>query len=133
MAIFVCPGLEEYEDKIAKLGAKAEAVCKYAIYDAAGIVISAIKENTPADTGDLRDSLALAPMRNDNGYINTKIEWSGYDSNGTPNALKAAVLESGRSNKSKVPFIRPAVNASRKAAEAAIFAALDKKINEIMK
>jgi len=133
MATFICPGLEQYEDQIAKLGKDAVGICKYAIYDAAGMVLEAIKENTPVESGDLRDSLALAPMRNDNGYINTKIEWAGYDSNGTPNALKAAVLESGRSNRSKVPFIRPAVNRVQKAAEASIEAALDKKIKQIMK
>ena len=128
-------GIDEYSKQIAKLGSASEGVCKYAIYDAAGMVLEAIKQNTPEseDGGDLRNSISLAPMRNDNGYVNTKIEWAGYDRNGTPNALKAAVLESGRSNRSKVPFIRPAVNSVKKSAEFAIDKALNEKINHIMK
>lgn len=133
MATISFKGIDEYSKRIASLGASAEGICKYVVYDAAGIVIEAIKANTPVDSGDLRESVALAPFRNDNGFINTKIEWAGYDSNGTPNALKAAVLESGRSNKNKVPFIRPAVNSARKAAEASMAAALDRELEKKMK
>lgn len=126
-------GIDEYSKKLSDLGKSAEGICKFSIYDAAGMVLEAIKANTPYDHGDLQNSIGLAPMRNDNGYINTKIEWAGYDSKGTPNAIKAAVLERGRSNKSKVPFIRPAVNSVKKAAEFAIEAALNKKLEQIIK
>lgn len=133
MATMHFKGIDEYSKKLAALGAASEGVCKYAVYEGAAILIEEIKANTPNANGDLQNSIGLAPMRNDDGFINTKIVWAGYDREGTPNALKAAVLEHGRSNKNKVPFIRPAVNRVRKAAEFAIGAALDKKIEELMK
>ena len=125
-------GIELYAEKLAKLGAGAEGVCKYAVYEAAGMVIDAIKANTPEDTGDLRESAVLRPFANDNGFIYTKVVFDGYDRKGTPNAVKAAVLESGSSKQQKKPFIRPAVNRVKKAAEFSIEKALDEKINEIM-
>ena len=126
-------GIDEYSKQLAELGVRAQGICKYAVYEGAAIVVETIKANTPSDSGDLRRSCSLAPMQDDNGYINTKVMWAGYDSNGTPNAIKAAVLEHGRSNKSKVPFIRPAVNSVRKAAEFAMEAALNKKLEQLMK
>lgn len=133
MAKIEFQGIEEYSKRLARLGAKAESACRYAIYDAAGMVADAIKENTPVDTGDLRDSVALTPMRNDEGYIYTQVEFSGYDRDGTPNPLKAAVLESGRSNMKKRPFIRPAVKRVEKAAQFSMEVALNEYISKIMK
>lgn len=133
MAKIKMEGLDEYRDKINQLGLRAEGVCKYAVYPGAAIVIEAVKANTPVDTGDLRNSTFLKVFKNKNGYIYTQIGWDGYDRNGTPNALKANVLESGTSKRQKHPFIRQAVNRVKKAAEFAIATALDEKINEIMK
>ena len=133
MAKIKMEGLEEYAEKINQLGLRAEGVCKYAVYPGAAIVIDAVKANTPVDTGDLRSSTILKVFKNKNGFIYTQIGWDGYDRNGTPNALKANVLESGTSKRQKQPFIRQAVNRVKKAAEFAIATALDEKINEIMK
>ena len=125
-------GIDEYAKQLAALGADAEGICKYAVYDAAGMVIEAIKANTPTDTGDLRQSAALTPFKNDKGFIYTQVVFDGYDSKGAPNALKANALESGTSTRAKQPFIRPAVNRVKSAAEFSIDMALNKKINEIM-
>lgn len=125
-------GIEEYARALAALGDKAEGICKYAIYDAASLVISEIKDNTPVDSGDLRDSTVLSKMKNDDGFIYTQVKFEGYDYKGTPNAIKAAVLESGSSTRAKHPYIRPAVNRVRKQAEESIARALDKKISQIM-
>lgn len=125
-------GIELYAEQLAKLGARAEGICRYAVFDAAGMVIDAIKANTPADTGDLRDSEILTSFRNDNGYVYTQVVFDGYDRKGTPNAVKASAIESGTSRMKKRPFIRPAVNRVKKDAEQSIEDALDRKINEIM-
>lgn len=76
------------------------------------------KQSTP--TGDLLDSFGIAPPDTDkNGNTNTKIGFEGYDSKGTPNALKARAMESGTSTLRKRPFVRPAVNRTKgKAIEA---------------
>ena len=74
-------------------------------------------------------------MQNENGYINVKLGFDGYNSvktkkypKGQPNALIARVTESGSSYRTKTPFIRPAVRATKKAAEQAGQAKIDERI-----
>ena len=132
MATIEFKGIDAYMKLLASLGPAAEGICKYAIYDAAGVVVEAIKQNTPVDTGDLKKSVGLANMQNKDGFIYTKVVFDGYDQKGTPNSIKARVLESGSSTRQKKPFIRPAVNRVKKQAEQLIETNLDIKLNEIM-
>lgn len=136
MAKFKFEGMDEYIATLGRLGGKqAEKVIKYAVYPGAGIVADAIRTAAQQhkDTGDLLDSLTLATMRNDNGYINTKIMFDGYDSKGVPNAIKAMALESGTSRGQKAThFITKAVKSSEKQAVQAMSNALDEKIGQIM-
>ena len=69
------------------------------------------------------DGFGVSPMQDDSGYKNVKLGFDGYNSvktkkypNGQPNVLIARVTESGSSYRQKTPFVRPAVNASRKEA-----------------
>lgn len=117
MAKIEMEGLDEYMKKLTDLGASVEGSIKRAVYPAAGMVIEAIKANTPVDTGGLRDSAALRTFRNDAGYVYTQVTFDGYDERGNPNPVKARVLESGSSTRKKHPFIRPAVNRVKLAAE----------------
>ena len=71
----------------------------------------------------LLDGFGVSPMQDDGGYKNVKLGFDGYSSvktkkypNGQPNVLIARVTESGSSYRQKTPFVRPAVNASRKEA-----------------
>lgn len=125
-------GLDDYIRRLRALGANIEGACKRATYPAAGMVIEAIKANTPVDTGALRDSLALEHFVNDNGYIYTQVTFNGTDERGHPNPVKARVLESGSSRQQKRPFIRPAVNRVRDRAEAMIAAEFEKICDEQM-
>lgn len=134
-------GLDEYVAKLVRLGdpRRTEGLLKSAVYPGAGIVADEIRERleTHDRTGDLSGSMFLAEMKNENGYVYTQIGFAGYDRNGTPNAIKAAALESGTSRNGreyqpKTPFIRPALNAVRKKAEAAMAAELDSRINLLM-
>jgi HK97 gp10 family phage protein len=81
--------------------------------------------------GDLLDSLGITPPGVDNnGNTNVKVGFGGYDSKGVANALKARVTESGSSNQKKRPFVRPAMNRSKKKA---LQAMQDKLIEETKK
>lgn len=127
-------GITEYADKLAKLGEKAQSVCAAALYDMADVYADAIRSETPVSTpdgGDLRDSLVIRPFKREDGVISTKITFEGYDRNGVPNAIKAAVLESGTSDgkHKKTLFL---TKAKRKAQKAAEFA-FEKKVDEIIK
>lgn len=74
---------------------------------------------------DLMKSFGLTPVSRDKrGFVHVKAGWDGYGSfpsktypKGLPNALLARAVESGSSVRAKSPFVRPAVNASRKEAE----------------
>ena len=131
-------GIDAYQKQLATLGRAASGICRYAIYDGAAIVCDAVKANTPVSTdkrtrGDLKASVSLTKMKNDNGYIYTQVIFPGYDRKGTPLDLIARRLESGSSKTKKTAFIRPAVNKVKKAVEFAIEKALNEKINQYMK
>lgn len=73
---------------------------------------------------DLLDSLGVTPPQRDRkGFVNVKVGFDGYGSfptraypEGVPNALLARAVESGSSVRKKTPFVRPAVQATRKEA-----------------
>lgn len=132
MAKFEFSGLDEYIARLNELGINIEGACKRAVYPAAGMVIEAIKDNTPVNTGGLKAATVLRTFQNDDGYIYTQVAFDGYDENGHPNAVKARVLESGSSTRRKHPFIRPAVNRVKDAAERMIAQEFDKIIDEQM-
>lgn len=136
MAKFKFTGIEKYTESLEKIGGKnAVGVLKYAVYPGAAVVADAIRAAAEMhrDTGDLANSLALSPMWNTDGYVNTKIEFAGYDRNGVPNAIKAAALESGTSRGQKAThFISHAVKGVQSKAVEAMSKALDDKIGQIM-
>lgn len=132
MAKIEFKGLREYEEKLEELSDPKEIrkLIKYATYPAAGMIIEEIKKAAPYRTGDLHDSLGLSPFREQDGFVYTQVTVSGRDRYGTPNALKARVLESGRSNLRKRRFIANAVRRKKKAAVALMQTMVDKYLYE---
>lgn len=151
MAKINTSGVNEYITMLNKLSRGVEPIAKEALYDGADVVADAIKASLTqaiasnasgrrargdkrVNTGGLVDSMFIAKMRNDGGYINTAIGFAGYDKNGTPNALKASALESGTSNGiRKTSFIRNAVNASKDSCINAIKQKFEAEIDKITK
>lgn len=126
----------EYIAKLDSLGANTTEVCKRAVYVGAGIVADAVKAgllsvHTPR-SGALRDSLGIAPIKPNGDGADTKIGFDGTDNNWVPNALKARVLESGKSGQPARPFMRKALNSSRGAAQAAMRAEFEQEIEKYM-
>lgn len=137
MAKFKFEGMDEYITTLGRIGGKqAEKIIKYAVYPGAGLVADAVRaavDPSHRESGDLAKSLTLATMRNDNGFINTKLMFDGYDSKGVPNAIKAAALESGTSRGQKAThFISKAVKSVQDRAVDAMANALDEKLGQIM-
>ncbi|MDF2820187.1 MAG: HK97-like phage protein [Clostridiales bacterium] len=138
MAKMTIRGTSEFELKLSKL-ADLE-ITKDVVYAGAQPVANEIRkrlkanlEDSEESTGDLLDSLGIAPPDVDmQGNVNTKVGFDGYDEKGTPNQLKARVMESGSITHKKKPFIRPAVNATKKIAIKAMEDKLDEKISKIM-
>lgn len=115
------------------LSSRAIGISKMAVYDGAHIMADAIKAATPVgdDGGDLRDSLGIATIKVRASETLTTIGFDGYDRNGVPNNLKARVFEFGRSTDGfKRPFVRPAQNRARAAAQAAMAARIETEIQK---
>ena len=132
-------GLKDYEMQLSRLKRGADEIAGKAIYAGSEIIADAIKQSIqglPSRTGatkqGLLDGFGIAPLQNDSGYLNVKTGFDGYNAKGVPNALMARVYESGTSKVPKHPFVRPAINASRKRAEAKMAEVLDEEIKKIM-
>lgn len=136
MAKFRFEGIDKYVESLEKIGGKnAVGVLKYAVFPGAAVIADAIRSalGQHKDTGDLLESMSLSVMRNDDGYVNTKVTFAGYDRDGTPNAIKAAALESGTSRGQKgTHVISKATKGATEKAIAEMSKALDEKIGQIM-
>ena len=89
----------------------------------------------------LKASFGISKMQKDEGgYYNVKLGFNGYNQvktkkypKGQPNQLIARVVESGSSYMNAVPFVRPAVNNSRKSALSKMQQVIDEETEKIMK
>ena len=152
-------GLEDVQTMLSRMGANTEAIIKAGIYDGAGVIASAVAdalEAMPTDSGPitsahqvmrgplliqkegLKRGFGISKMRTDEGFINVKIGFDGYNDlrtkkypNGQPNVLIARSIESGTSYMQKTPFVRQSVNKSKKKAIDAVQARVSKAAREI--
>lgn len=124
MAKMTIRGVDDLALQISKLGKMSEEISKNVVMAGAQPVADAIRQELQKNlagskysTGDLEKSLGITPPGVDSqGNVNTKVGFDGYDRDGVPNQLKARVMESGSSKQKKKPFVRPAVNKSKKKA-----------------
>lgn len=155
----VSPKLEEYNRKLYELGAQAQSYIEDAVKKGANPVADAVRSNlnnTTVDDGykkpgetrnglrtiqkaGLQASLGIAPIRNDNGFVNVKVGFDGYNGmhtkkypGGQPNSMIARSIEGGTSIMTAHPFVAPAVRSSRKQAEKTMEQEIDKAIKNIM-
>lgn len=88
----------------------------------------------------LQDGFGISPMGNEDGILNVKLGFDGYNDmktkkypKGQPNAIIARSLESGSSIAKKRPFVAPAVRKTKKAAEETMAKIIDEESAKIMK
>ncbi len=119
-----------------------------AVNDREGLVAYYKKEPPPLTESakkGLLEGLGITRMQDDNGFYNVKIGFDGPEGEhgyndlrteqfpkGQPNVMIARSLESGSSIAEKRPFVRPAINATRKEAEAKMAEIIDNEIKKIM-
>ena len=126
--------------RLEKLASKSDEIARKAVYVGAGIMADQIRANLQKNLagsdltqGDLIDSLGISsPKVDQDGGINSKVGFDGYDSNGVPNVLKARVMESGSSKQQKKPFIRPAIPQARERAKKAMVAVIEAEYDKIL-
>ena len=162
MATITFKNGDAYMAKIAKLSQKAsEEVCGRAIYEGAAVMIERTKaavDTLPESRGErgtvekplagpsklqkkaLRESVGIAKAKQDGDFVNVKIGFDGYNSmktkrwpQGQPNQLIARAVERGTSFMRATPFMKKAVSSAKKDVLAAMGAAMDEKIEEIMR
>lgn len=148
-------GLDEVSAMLSRLNVKTEAIMKMGIYDGAGVIARAVSESIdalPTDSGPissthpimngptelqkkgLKDGFGISGMRDDGGFINVSIGFDGYNDqktrkypSGQPNQLIARSIESGTSYMQKTPFMRQALNKSKKQA----IEAMQRKVSSV--
>lgn len=154
-------GLDSYISYLQKIDAVTDEAIGEAVYEMAKVVADSVRASIQAlptvsneaniatykkgysrlsdkEKQGLLDGFGISPLQEDSGFVNVKLGFDGYNSvktkkypKGQPNALIARVTESGSSYREKTPFMRPAVNASKKQAEAAGRAKFDERIAAI--
>lgn len=87
----------------------------------------------------LEDSFGIAPIRNDNGFVNVKLGFDGYNGlktkrwpSGQPNQMIARSVERGTSWMKANPFMKRALRKARKQAQEAMASRLQSEIQKIM-
>lgn len=158
MATFEFGGIDTYIKQLNKLQADTKAgVIGKTVYAGADVVANSVRSAiqslpegkegdaglgavTPAQKRGLLEGFGISKMRDDNGFVNVKLGFDGYNSvktkkcpKGQPNALIARAVNSGTSFRKKTRFVDKAVTASKKTAEAAMDAACSREIEKIMK
>lgn len=155
MAKLKFKGLEEYEKQLIKLQSISRACVGEAIHDGAAVVADAVKqaiESLPVDNRLVKDgemlngvstlqkqglieSFGIAKLQDDNGYINVKLGFDGYNGvrtasypSGQPNAVIARSVNSGTSFRRRIPFVDNTVRAKKAACEAM----MKKKFDEVL-
>ena len=159
MAKIQMTGIDEYIAKLEKIK-NPEGLIKRAVYDGAAVLAEAVRksiDSIPENDGKfvpgnamiqglsaaqkqgLREGLGIAHMQNENGYINTKIGFDGYNSvrtkkypKGQPNALIARAIESGTSRRAKYRFVSRATNSAKAAAIQAMSDRMDQDLMNTM-
>lgn len=163
MAKLEFQGLDEYLKQLRSMEAKSTGMIKRAVFEGAAEVAKAVKAEiqalpevahdgyqfpwqlpirgvTKEQKQGLLDGMGFAKMENENGFINTKLGFDGYNRvktqkypSGQPNALLARSINSGSSTRQKIPFMNRAVKAAKARAESAMAARLEADIESIQK
>lgn len=114
-------------EKMSKLGDKYDEITKKVLeegaeplYDTAKLNLDdSISRDTKQDSrskGDLFKSIRITrPFIDKNGNWGIKVGCEGIDSKGVSNALKASVLEHGKSDQVARPWLKPSGSKSKKA------------------
>ena len=154
-------GLNNYIAYLQSIEAVTDEMIGEAVYDMAKVVADKVRANIEAlpavsnedniatyregysrlsepEKQGLMDGFGVSPLQDDSGYRNVKLGFDGYNSvktkkypQGQPNVLIARVTESGSSYRKKTPFMRTAVNASRKEALEKGREAVDRVLGDI--
>ncbi len=158
MAEIISVGVEALDKLLDKISRAGGAIAKMSVYDGAGVVADAIREEIMAlptekprllkegermhvivedDKQDMADGLGISTIETKAGKTRAVIGFAGYTrhrtkkyKNGVPIQMIARSIESGSSVREKDPFIRRAVERSKDEAKQAMIRRAEKQIEE---
>lgn len=141
MAKLTIKGDKALSIKLESIIQNTDNLSKRAVYEGAKILADEAKARLEGNligseysTGDLVESFGITPIRiKENGNIDAKVGFDGYDRKGVPNQLKARAMESGTSKQKARPFMRPAVNKTRKRIKERMKNVIESGIEELAK
>lgn len=135
---------EEFLENLAKLGSQFDEIVPEVLAAGAEPVLEKFKSNLSSSigrdtkyesksTGELIESVGVTPaMQDDNGDWDVRVGiGDSKDSKGVSNALKASVLEYGKSGQKPKPWLKPAKRSSRKKCINAMKEKFEDRINNI--
>lgn len=157
MAKWTFKGLDTLVSKYEALSNGADNYIGEAVGAGAGVVANAVKEAikglpvnggyqdegqkdgiTSVQKAGLIEGFGIARMQNDNGYLNVKLGFDGYNKQkthqypqGQPNSLIARSINSGSSFRKKNPFVDRATKASKARCEQVMAEKLDEAIQRL--
>ena len=138
---------DDFLKKLKNLGDKEDSIAETVLEAGAAVVLPKVRSNLQSvigqtkyesrSTGQLVDHLGVSGVKvNSSGNHNIKIGWSeprtGKSANVT-NAMVANILEYGTSKRDQParPFMKPAMSATRKSAQAAMQDAWSREIGKL--
>lgn len=135
---------DAFLERISKLNSRFDEIVPRVLEKGAEPVIQKAKNNLAArigqgtkepsqSTGELLASLETTkPVQDAKGDWNLRVGIpTTKDSKGVSNALKAAVIEYGKSGQPPKPWLKPTKSATRKACVSAMEQALDREIERL--
>lgn len=134
---------EEFLKRLSQLGDKTDDICERVLEAGGEVVLARVKSNLSAvvgsktqfdsrSTGELERSLGLTPVKVDkDGNHNIKIGFAEPRSDGGSNAKIANIIEYGKSGQPAKPFLKPAKNASKSAAQDAMKQKFQEEVDKL--
>lgn len=157
MARIEFKGLAEYSAKLDRLSALCrDEIINAGVREGGGVLADAIRAEldavptdtqhkrtkigpTPEEKQGLQNSMGITPIRDDNGFVNVKVGFDGYQGKttrkyprGKPNQMIARSVQSGTSWMKANPFVKNAVRKARPAAVSAMKKKIEDEIDKIM-
>ena len=153
-------GMEEYIAQLQRLQNVSRECIGRSVYEGAGLVADKVKDAIQALPIDNRsfvkdgemlnginaiqkagliEGFGISHMQDDNGYLNVKLGFEGYNNlrtkafpNGQPNSMIARSVNSGSSFRQRIPFVDQAVRSNKSACEQKMKEQFDKEVKKVI-
>lgn len=127
---------DDFALKISKLETDIDDVAKEAIFEGAKIAADQVRKNLESvlsgnSTGEMAESFGITPISRTYGEWSAHVGFDGYDEQMMPNQFKARIMESGTALRRKKPFVRPAMNQTKKQVQEKMKSVIEEATKEI--